>query len=178
MQCCNIHMLLFLFQHTVKTKYCWVHCRTSCMAPSCPQASCTKTSTSLLVAHNCTRPCTLPRNETKMYTCQHLSHHRWHDSPLWAIAFLEFPDNRIFTGRGCEPHAQPPTWRTRPSYLWPPETGWPSYTPSHWVPILVAFCDMHELCWDYSYPPVTTRRQHLKQQIKVLQNARLVTKYT
>jgi hypothetical protein len=24
-------------------------------------------------------------------------------------------------------------------YLCPPETGWPSYTPRHWVPILVAF---------------------------------------
>jgi hypothetical protein len=71
-QCCNIHMLLFLFQHTVKTKYCWVHCRTSCVASSCPQHSCTKTSTSLLVAHNHTRPCTLPRNENKIHSCQNL----------------------------------------------------------------------------------------------------------
>jgi hypothetical protein len=29
-----------------------------------------------------------------------------HDSPLWAIAFLEFPD-KIFMGWGCQPHAQP-----------------------------------------------------------------------
>jgi hypothetical protein len=35
-------------------------------------------------------------------------HHHWHDSPLWAIACLGLPDNRIFTGRGCQPHAQSP----------------------------------------------------------------------
>jgi hypothetical protein len=28
----------------------------------------------------------------------------------------------------------PPTWRTRLQYLYPPGTGWPSYTPGHWVP--------------------------------------------
>jgi hypothetical protein len=27
-----------------------------------------------------------------------------------------------------------PTWRARSLYLYPPETGWPSYTPRHWVP--------------------------------------------
>jgi hypothetical protein len=27
-----------------------------------------------------------------------------------------------------------PTWRDRSSYLYPPVTGWPSYTPRHWVP--------------------------------------------
>jgi hypothetical protein len=29
---------------------------------------------------------------------------------------------------------EPPTWRTRFPYLYPPGTGWPSYTPGHWVP--------------------------------------------
>jgi hypothetical protein len=37
----------------------------------------------------------------------------------------------------------PPTWRARSPYLYPPGTGWPSYTPGHWVPIL---------------SPLTTRR--------------------
>jgi hypothetical protein len=75
----------------------------------------------------------------------------WPSSPLTcnpprAIAFVRslsrhlfllcISDNRIFKGRGCQPHAQPPTWRAWPLYLWPPETGWPSYTPRHWVPIL------------------------------------------
>jgi hypothetical protein len=28
----------------------------------------------------------------------------------------------------------PQTWRSRFPYLYPPGTGWPSYTPRHWVP--------------------------------------------
>jgi hypothetical protein len=28
----------------------------------------------------------------------------------------------------------PLTWRARFPYLYPPGTGWPSYTPGHWVP--------------------------------------------
>jgi hypothetical protein len=27
----------------------------------------------------------------------------------------------------------PPTWRARYPYLYPPLTGWPSYTPRHWI---------------------------------------------
>jgi hypothetical protein len=38
----------------------------------------------------------------------------------------------------------PPTWRARSPYLYPPGTGWPGYTPRHWVP--------------FSSPP-TTRRE-------------------
>jgi hypothetical protein len=39
----------------------------------------------------------------------------------------------------------PPTWRARFPYLYPPGTGWPSYTPGHWVP----------------FPsPLTTRRDY------------------
>jgi hypothetical protein len=30
----------------------------------------------------------------------------------------------------------PPTWRARFPYLYPPGTGWPSYTPGHWVPFM------------------------------------------
>jgi hypothetical protein len=36
-----------------------------------------------------------------------------------------------------------PTWRARSPYLYPPVTGWPSYTPRHWVP--------------FSSPPTTRR---------------------
>jgi hypothetical protein len=36
-----------------------------------------------------------------------------------------------------------PTWRARSLYLYPPGTGWPSYTPRHWVPFM---------------SPLTTRR--------------------
>jgi hypothetical protein len=86
--------------------------------------------------------------------------HHCHDSPLWAIAFLGFPYNRSFTGWSCQPHAQPPTLRTRPPYLWPPETGWPSYTPRHWVPILVAFYDTHELRWECYYRIFSNTPRH------------------
>jgi hypothetical protein len=37
----------------------------------------------------------------------------------------------IFYCRIFETH---PTWRARSPYLYPPGTGWPSYTPRHWVP--------------------------------------------
>jgi hypothetical protein len=36
-----------------------------------------------------------------------------------------------------------PTWRARSPYLYPPGTGWPNYTPRHWVP--------------FSSPPTTRR---------------------
>jgi hypothetical protein len=39
----------------------------------------------------------------------------------------------------------PPSWRARFSYLYPRGTGWPSYTPGHWVPFL---------------SPLTTRRDY------------------
>jgi hypothetical protein len=38
---------------------------------------------------------------------------------------------------------QPPTWRVRSPYLYPPGIGWPSYNPRHWVP--------------FSSPPTTRR---------------------
>jgi hypothetical protein len=33
----------------------------------------------------------------------------------------------------CLRFETPPTWRTRSLYFYPPGTGWPSYTPRHWV---------------------------------------------
>jgi hypothetical protein len=36
----------------------------------------------------------------------------------------------------------PPTWRARSQYLYPPGTGWPSYTPRHWIP----FCRLLMIC--------------------------------
>jgi hypothetical protein len=37
--------------------------------------------------------------------------------------------------------ADSPTWRARSSYLYPPGTGWPSYTSGHWV----SFCRLLRL---------------------------------
>jgi hypothetical protein len=34
----------------------------------------------------------------------------------------------------CVRFDTPPTWRARSPYLYPPGTGWPGYTPRHWVP--------------------------------------------
>jgi hypothetical protein len=34
----------------------------------------------------------------------------------------------------CLRFETPPTWRARSPYLYPPATGWPSYTLRHWVP--------------------------------------------
>jgi hypothetical protein len=39
----------------------------------------------------------------------------------------------------------PPTWKASCPYLYPQGTGWPSYTPGHWVPFL---------------SPLTTRRDY------------------
>jgi hypothetical protein len=66
------------------------------------------------------------------------------------LNFLEASQQFSFLqGRVVKPHAQPPSRRTRPLYLYHPEAGW--------LPILVAPYDMHGLRWDYSYSPVTTR---------------------
>jgi hypothetical protein len=34
----------------------------------------------------------------------------------------------------CLRFETPPTWMARCPYLYPPGTGWPSYTPRHWGP--------------------------------------------
>jgi hypothetical protein len=46
----------------------------------------------------------------------------------------------------------PPTWRGRSPYLYSPGTGWPSYTPRHWVPFLSP-STTHRATWRYSNPP-------------------------
>jgi hypothetical protein len=43
----------------------------------------------------------------------------------------------------CLRFETPSPWRTRSPYLYPPVTGWPGYTPRHWVP--------------FSSPPTTRR---------------------
>jgi hypothetical protein len=46
----------------------------------------------------------------------------------------------------------PPTWRARSPYLYPPRTGWPSYTPRHWVPFR-RLLRLTRLRWRYSNSP-------------------------
>jgi hypothetical protein len=60
------------------------------------------------------------------------------DSPnlVDQVPLFIFPRNR----RDWRPYfivpllETPPTWRARSPYLYPPGTGWPRYTPGHWVP--------------------------------------------
>jgi hypothetical protein len=42
--------------------------------------------------------------------------------------------SRLMTTFYCLRFEIPPTLRARSPYLYPPRTGWPSYTPRHWVP--------------------------------------------
>ena len=58
----------------------------------------------------------------------------WRNSQLSGLGLLFSRFRGIsFTERGCQPLAQPPTWRTRSRYLRPPATVWSRYTPRHWV---------------------------------------------
>jgi hypothetical protein len=45
-----------------------------------------------------------------------------------------------------------PTWSVRSPFLYPPGTGWPSYTPRHWVPFY-RLLRLARLRWRYSNPP-------------------------
>jgi hypothetical protein len=83
----------------------------------------------------------------------HPNHHHWKNGPLWAIVFLrrvcqtclevDHPVFNIldiatiffFTEQSHQPFVPPPTWRTRSLDLYPPVIVWPSYTPSHRVPL-------------------------------------------
>jgi hypothetical protein len=83
---------------------------------------------------------------------------RWRWLPVPSEAWFISGFLTIFFYRvGCQPHAQPPTWSTRPLYSYPLEAEWPSYTPRHQVPILVAAYDTHGPRWGYSYFAATTR---------------------
>jgi hypothetical protein len=62
--------------------------------------------------------------------------HQWRHSPInepWPrLVFFSYKILNKFHFTGWrQPHAQPPTWRTRLPYLYPPETGLPICTPGH-----------------------------------------------
>jgi hypothetical protein len=62
---------------------------------------------------------------------------------------FRFPNNQFFTVTACRPT---PNLEGQSAEFITPGAGWPSYTPGHWVPILVAFYDLHGQQWDYSFP--------------------------
>jgi hypothetical protein len=57
----------------------------------------------------------------------------------------------------CLRFETPPTWRAKFTYLYPPATGWPSYTPRHQVPFR-CLLQLAGLQWRYLTPP--SRRKH------------------
>jgi hypothetical protein len=67
--------------------------------------------------------------------------------------FWALPEQVTLGSKSCRTHDHillshlrlPSTWRARSPYLYPPRTGWPSYTPGHWVPFS---------------SPLTTRRDY------------------
>jgi hypothetical protein len=80
----------------------------------------------------------------------------WH--PLWredgsvvynccwaspAQSFSDLGPTGLTTTFYCLRFETPPTWRARSLSFYPPGTGWPGYTPRHWVP--------------FSSPPTTRR---------------------
>jgi hypothetical protein len=78
----------------------------------------------------------------------------WH--PLWREdgsviylynCFWALPEHSLLGRSPAEllSHLRPPTWRARSMYLYPPGTGWPSYTPGNCLPFL---------------SPLTTRRDY------------------
>ena len=68
-----------------------------------------------------------------------------------------FPNRQFFLRRGVvNPTPNPQPGGTGLIFI-TLGTGWSSYTPRLWVPILVPFQDMHGIQWDYSLIPVTTR---------------------
>jgi hypothetical protein len=70
-------------------------------------------------------------NGPAVYNC------RW---ALPAQSFLGRSPTGILTIFYCLRFETPPTWKARSLYLYPPGTGWPSYTPRHWVESIVLLC--------------------------------------
>jgi hypothetical protein len=53
---------------------------------------------------------------------------------LTSAVFLGFKSCRTHDQFYCLRFVTPPIFRAKFPYLYPPETGWPSYVPRHWVP--------------------------------------------
>jgi hypothetical protein len=70
------------------------------------------------------------------------------DLPLWVFITITFLRGWIVSSA---PNPQPGGPGLR---IYDPRR--PCYTSRHWVPILVAFNDIHGLQWDYSLIPATS----------------------
>jgi hypothetical protein len=75
-----------------------------------------------------------------------------HGLPLWGFITVTFLQGWIVS-----PAPNPEPGGPGLCIYDPRRQGDPAITSRHWVPILVAFYDMHGLQWDYSLIPATTR---------------------
>jgi hypothetical protein len=114
-------------------------------------------------------------------------HHHWHNSPFWSHSFPYkiLPDlirfsllwisqlQFYFTGQGRQPCVQPPNWRTRSPYVYPPVTGWPSYIPGTGLPFR-RLLRLAGLRWRYSNPPP---HRHVRKYT-LLKTSRMWWEYT
>jgi hypothetical protein len=57
---------------------------------------------------------------------------------------LRFESRGLMTTFYCLRFETSQIWRARPPYLYPPATGWPSFTPRHWIPVGAE-------CWENIY---------------------------
>jgi hypothetical protein len=71
-----------------------------------------------------------------------------HGLPFWGFVTITFLQGWIVSPA---PNPQPGGPGLR--IYEPLRQGWPSYTPRHWVPILVAFYDIHGLQWGCALIP-------------------------
>jgi hypothetical protein len=69
-----------------------------------------------------------------------------------APSFLGLSSAELVTIFYCLRFETPLTCKARSLYLYPPGTGWPSYTPRHWVPFR-RLLRLLGLWWRYLNPP-------------------------
>jgi hypothetical protein len=149
----------------------WLRFFTHCLFSSAYWDWCTCSSQALYYATELILWWRSGIDSQELYNYNH--HHHNHftlDNPLWSMAFirsqslvissLDFLTTGFLQG-GLSTPRPTPNLEDQASVFVTPETGWTSYAPRHWVTILVAFYDTHELRWDSSYPPVTTRKTQL-----------------
>jgi hypothetical protein len=65
---------------------------------------------------------------------------------------FRFPNDLFFYSDRLSACRPTPNLKGQSAEFITPGAGWPSYTPRHWVPNLVAFYDLHGHQWDYSFP--------------------------
>jgi hypothetical protein len=73
----------------------------------------------------------------------------WPSPAQWFLGLSPAGLTTIFY---CHRLETPPTWRARSPYLYPPGTGWPSYTPGTGFPF-PRLLRLAGLRWRYSTPP-------------------------